>query len=156
MLSGIGPADHLQEHGISVVVDNPAVGDHLVDHPIVDTYLKIKAKESVVGFLANPNDPKNVAKLLWHGIKYYLLGTGGAFAMNVSLCQVSAFDTQGLLSVGRCCRILSFRRFPPISPRILPGGVYRRVVGERRPRSGNHIYTCRVQGRVHSFAKVFC
>lgn len=32
MLSGIGPADHLKEHGIDVVVDRPAVGGNLQDH----------------------------------------------------------------------------------------------------------------------------
>ena len=32
MLSGIGPADHLREHGIAVVVDRPAVGSGLQDH----------------------------------------------------------------------------------------------------------------------------
>ncbi len=32
MLSGIGPADHLRTHGISVVIDRPAVGADLQDH----------------------------------------------------------------------------------------------------------------------------
>lgn len=32
MLSGIGPAAHLREHGIKVVVDRPAVGENLQDH----------------------------------------------------------------------------------------------------------------------------
>ncbi len=32
MLSGIGPAEHLQAHGIPVVVDRPAVGCNLQDH----------------------------------------------------------------------------------------------------------------------------
>src|ERR1700748_1441684 len=35
MLSGIGPADHLAEHGITAIVDNPNVGDHYMDHPMV-------------------------------------------------------------------------------------------------------------------------
>jgi len=35
MLSGIGPADHLAEHGITTVVDNPHVGSHLMDHPML-------------------------------------------------------------------------------------------------------------------------
>jgi choline dehydrogenase len=33
MLSGIGPADHLREHGIGVVAGSPRVGDGLRDHP---------------------------------------------------------------------------------------------------------------------------
>jgi choline dehydrogenase len=35
MLSGIGPADHLREHGILVQADSPGVGANLSDHPIV-------------------------------------------------------------------------------------------------------------------------
>ena len=32
MMSGIGPADHLKEHGINVVLDKPTVGSNLQDH----------------------------------------------------------------------------------------------------------------------------
>lgn len=32
MLSGIGPADHLREHGIEVALDLPGVGENLQDH----------------------------------------------------------------------------------------------------------------------------
>lgn len=35
MLSGIGPTDHLEKHGISVLVDLPGVGQNLIDHPEV-------------------------------------------------------------------------------------------------------------------------
>ncbi len=33
MLSGIGPASHLREHGVDVVADLPGVGQNLHDHP---------------------------------------------------------------------------------------------------------------------------
>jgi choline dehydrogenase-like flavoprotein len=33
MLSGVGPADHLREHGIEVVHDSPGVGQNVKDHP---------------------------------------------------------------------------------------------------------------------------
>lgn len=33
MLSGIGPADHLQEVGVDVRVDSPGIGSNLQDHP---------------------------------------------------------------------------------------------------------------------------
>ncbi|WDI30457.1 GMC family oxidoreductase N-terminal domain-containing protein [Hyphococcus flavus] len=32
MLSGVGPADHLREHGIDVIADSPNVGGNLQDH----------------------------------------------------------------------------------------------------------------------------
>jgi choline dehydrogenase len=35
MLSGIGPADHLAEHGIGLIADSPGVGANLSDHPMV-------------------------------------------------------------------------------------------------------------------------
>ena len=35
LLSGIGPADHVREFGIDVVVDVPGVGSNLQDHPTV-------------------------------------------------------------------------------------------------------------------------
>jgi len=34
MLSGIGPAEHLREHGIEPLVDSPNVGSHLMEHPM--------------------------------------------------------------------------------------------------------------------------
>jgi choline dehydrogenase len=35
MLSGVGPADHLHEHNIAVMAENPGVGGNLSDHPVV-------------------------------------------------------------------------------------------------------------------------
>ncbi len=35
MLSGLGPAAHLREHGIETLVDLPGVGQNLIDHPEV-------------------------------------------------------------------------------------------------------------------------
>ncbi|KAL4404418.1 GMC oxidoreductase [Colletotrichum abscissum] len=38
MLSGIGPADMLREHGINVILDQPAVGQNLHDHILLPTF----------------------------------------------------------------------------------------------------------------------
>jgi choline dehydrogenase len=35
MLSGVGPPDHLHEHNIAVMAENPGVGANLSDHPMV-------------------------------------------------------------------------------------------------------------------------
>ena len=42
MLSGVGPAEHLREHGIPVVLDQAAVGSGLHDHPNVPVFYKTK------------------------------------------------------------------------------------------------------------------
>ena len=42
MLSGVGPAAHLREHGIDVVVDRPSVGSYLHDHPNCPVFFKAK------------------------------------------------------------------------------------------------------------------
>lgn len=42
MLSGIGPAGHLKEHGIECRLDAPGVGQNLVDHPEVPITARIK------------------------------------------------------------------------------------------------------------------
>lgn len=40
MLSGVGPAQHLRDHGIDVVLDLPAVGENLHDHPNVPVFCR--------------------------------------------------------------------------------------------------------------------
>ena len=42
MLSGVGPADHITEMGIPVVVDSPGVGQNLRDHPQTSTTWRTK------------------------------------------------------------------------------------------------------------------
>jgi len=42
MLSGVGPGDHLREHGIPVVADRPSIGAGLHDHPNVPIFYKTK------------------------------------------------------------------------------------------------------------------
>lgn len=45
MLSGIGPAAHLKEHGIEVVADRPGVGQNLQDH--LELYLQMAASKPI-------------------------------------------------------------------------------------------------------------
>ncbi|MGR3505441.1 MAG: choline dehydrogenase [Paracoccaceae bacterium] len=45
MLSGIGPAAHLTEHGIPVVADRPGVGGNLQDH--LELYIQMAASQPV-------------------------------------------------------------------------------------------------------------
>ena len=45
MLSGIGPAAHLRDHGINVVADRPGVGQNLQDH--LELYIQMAASQPV-------------------------------------------------------------------------------------------------------------
>lgn len=54
MLSGIGPASHLAEHGITPVVDLPAVGQNLHDHTSMYQFWKLKHPEQGL-VLGSPN-----------------------------------------------------------------------------------------------------
>lgn len=45
MLSGIGPAAHLAEHGIEVVADRPGVGQNLQDH--LEVYMQMAASQPI-------------------------------------------------------------------------------------------------------------
>ena len=72
MLSGIGPGEHLREHGIGVVADIPAVGENLQDHPMV---APMWATPKVSNFWETE---KARNQLLWQ-----LLGRG-PFASNIA------------------------------------------------------------------------
>jgi choline dehydrogenase len=72
MLSGVGPAEHLREHGIRVVADSPGVGANLSDHPIVTA---IWSTPKVRG-LAELAGPKNL--LRWQ------LTHSGPFTTNIA------------------------------------------------------------------------
>lgn len=69
MLSGIGPADHLREHGIPVVIDHPGVGQNLIDHPEVPV---ISLANGPYGYYR-----QGVGwRMLWNGMNFKLFGNG--------------------------------------------------------------------------------
>lgn len=82
MLSGVGPAEHLKEHGISVIHDLPGVGAHLVDHPVIDLHFKDKLDHSAKYF--KPASFMDGLKLFSAFFQYFVLGSGGPLATNVS------------------------------------------------------------------------
>ena len=45
MLSGIGPAAHLREHGVEVLADRPGVGANLQDH--LEVYMQFSASQPI-------------------------------------------------------------------------------------------------------------
>src|SRR5580658_785936 len=78
MLSGIGPADHLREHGILVQADSPGVGTNLSDHPMVTALWSTPKLRS----LAERAGPKNLFRwqLTHSGPMTTNLAQSGGFA----------------------------------------------------------------------------
>ena len=69
MLSGVGPAAHLQSHGIDVVQDLPGVGQNLTDHFGIDIVAELKGHESLDRY-------NKLHWMLWAGIEYTLFKSG--------------------------------------------------------------------------------
>jgi choline dehydrogenase-like flavoprotein len=65
MLSGIGPAEHLREHGVEVLVDNPNVGEHYQDHP----FFLLNYETTARGTLAEAEHPLQL-------LQYFVRGRG--------------------------------------------------------------------------------
>ncbi|MGI3210254.1 choline dehydrogenase [Roseovarius tibetensis] len=74
MLSGVGPAAHLADHGIPVVADRPGVGANLQDH--LELYIQIAASQPVSLYKY-----WNLPGKAWVGLRW-LLGRGGPGASN--------------------------------------------------------------------------
>lgn len=99
MLSGVGPADHLKQHGIAVLHDLPGVGERLTDHPVVDIRFKDK-----VGLSTNFIKPAKIShlrpwKLITSVYEYFVKGKG-PLASNVSP-PFKALNRTNRLEVGR-------------------------------------------------------
>ncbi len=76
MLSGVGPADQLREHGIAVTHDAPGVGQNLIDHPEVPI---ISTANGKYGYFNQGNGWRMVA----NGLQFKLFGTGRILSAGV-------------------------------------------------------------------------
>ena len=77
MLSGIGPADHLKQHGIAVRHDLPGVGGYLQDHPVVSLVYR-----------SHHNTTLDSAETLGNMLRYFLKRTG---PFTSSVCESGGF-----------------------------------------------------------------
>ncbi|WP_374397166.1 choline dehydrogenase [Tabrizicola sp.] len=79
MLSGIGPAAHLKEHGIEVVADRPGVGANLQDH--LEIYMQFAASQPVTLFKY-----WNLWGKAWVGAQWLLTGKGPGASNQFEAC----------------------------------------------------------------------
>jgi len=85
MLSGIGPAEHLREHGVEVLHDLPEVGKNLQDHVSVTLRAEMQRGFSINDQIAGPRLAPHVLN--------YLLRRKGLLTLGAS--QASAFLRSG-------------------------------------------------------------
>jgi choline dehydrogenase len=79
MLSGIGPADHLREHGIAVVADLPGVGANLQDHHEVPVIASTKSKSGYFG-------QDRGWPMIRNGLQYLLFNSGPVTTTGIESC----------------------------------------------------------------------
>ncbi|MCB1397059.1 MAG: choline dehydrogenase [Rhodobacter sp.] len=79
MLSGIGPAAHLAQHGIAVVADRPGVGANLQDH--LELYLQFATKEPISLYKY-----WNLWGKAWVGALWMLFGAGPGASNQFESC----------------------------------------------------------------------
>ena len=80
MLSGIGPAEHLKDHGIAVLHHSPGVGRNLQEHPTAS--LEFDARERVTFIRQLRWD-----RLAWNAARWALTGKG-TMSSQLNSCNV--------------------------------------------------------------------
>src|SRR3546814_3312673 len=95
MLSGVGPATHLKEHGIEVVHDAEGVGANLQDHLQVRMVFRLNRPISLNGKV------NNIFRRGMMGIQYALTRTGPLTFGASLLCARSEEHTSELQSLMR-------------------------------------------------------
>ena len=92
-LSGIGPAEHLREIGLECVVDSPAVGRHLREHPLTLVNWELREGCGELG-LSDAEHPKWLARWLLNGAGKLGSNIGEALAHIRSRDDLPAPDFQ--------------------------------------------------------------
>lgn len=87
MLSGIGPAGHLADHGIGCVMDLPGVGENLQDH--LDVIVQTRARSREGYGMALSAIPKTIASLF----EYRRSGSG---PLTSNIAEAGGFVRSGL------------------------------------------------------------
>lgn len=97
MLSGIGPADHLKEHGIEVLVDSPGVGANLHDHHEVPL---IATTDRAYGYFGEDRG----YRMLVNGLNYLMFKGGPVASTGVEACAfINPLDPDGEPTIKLYC-----------------------------------------------------
>jgi choline dehydrogenase-like flavoprotein len=97
MLSGLGPAAQLKEHGIATIVDLPGVGQNLIDHPEVPV---ISVANGPYGYFK-----QGVGwRMIKHGLNFKLFGNGPILSTGFEAgAFINPIDRDALPSIQAFC-----------------------------------------------------
>lgn len=79
MLSGIGPAAHLKQHGVAIHVDLPGMGENLQDHH------EVPVVAATTGHFGYYGEDRGL-RALKNGMQYKVFGTGPVASNGVEAC----------------------------------------------------------------------
>ncbi|HEV7255237.1 MAG TPA: GMC family oxidoreductase N-terminal domain-containing protein [Mesorhizobium sp.] len=79
MLSGLGPANHLRQHGVPVTVDLPGVGQNLQDHHEVPVIASTRRRSGYFG-------QDRGWRMLMNGLQYVLFRSGPVTTTGIESC----------------------------------------------------------------------
>jgi choline dehydrogenase len=124
MLSGVGPAQHLRQHGIAVVADVPGVGENLHDHVSAPCTYRTTPENSL-------NRELSGLSVVGHALTYYLAkrgpltnGASQATAFARALPDAPCPDTQLVFRAMSYVYDKSGRIAPDPIPRVTGGVAY--------------------------------
>jgi len=126
MLSGIGPAGHLREHGIAVVADSPGVGQNLQEHPAVHLVNEVTAHTL-------NNDARGLAGV--KSVLSFLFGRSGALTTGIGHAQAFVKSREGLEvpNIQLAFSAFAFDITPQGNLALRPGSAVTTLVGLMRP-----------------------
>ena len=140
MLSGIGPAEHLKQHGIKVIADRPGVGQNLQDH--LEIYLQIASLKPITLYK------------YWNFVSKALIGAQWLFT-KTGLGASNQFESAAFI------RSKAGIEYPDIQYHFLPGAItydgkvafkdhgFQVHVGHNKPTSRGHVRAVSVDVKQH-------
>jgi choline dehydrogenase len=174
LLSGVGPANQLREHGIDVIHDLPGVGENLHDHPMVKVVfrtnqpLPISPSSNIAeagvflntGMEANESAPDvqmHFAPLTWPHPRFPVEGPG--FTIGVNLARPKSRGRVWLRSAAPAappCIQANYMEHPGDVQRMIRGIDAAIAIGSRMELDGVRVFTPSAGSASEEFVRQAC
>lgn len=132
MLSGIGPASHLKEHNISVVLDLPGVGKNFQDHAGIEQSIRVNTPTY--------NVQTNVLDYLSFGLKWLISGTGPLSNPMAEVVGVLNSDTEEQYSRVQYLYTPAGYKLSELGPKLHDKPTVTGFTNLHRPYSSGHVF----------------